>query len=112
MNLKTRGAPTTIPTTVNKFTRLFHCDTGDRMNPTSRAYLFLKVHGTNGVSNEIMSDRFTIKDNRWTADAASAFYTVQCRFVSDTIDEQLQVRPESIAHSNALPAGNVTVEDF
>ena len=66
----------------------------------------------NGISNDIMSDRFTIMDNRWTASMASALYTVQCHFVSDTYDEQMQVRAESIAHSNSLPAGNVTTADI
>ncbi len=57
-----------------------------------------------------MSNRFSIKDTRWTASAAGPFFTVQCVFVSDKYDEALVIRKESVMHSNSLPTGNLTVQ--
>lgn len=104
INLDASYANTTFPSNVTVFTREFSCATGDRLNPTERAYLFIKTRDNEGKKNDIMSDRFTMIDNRNTANAASAFYTIQCLYVGDKLGVRLPVRKESDMHSDNLPA--------
>jgi hypothetical protein len=103
VNLDLGSTIQAVPANVTEFTRTFTCSTGDRVNPTERAYLFIKAYDSEGNKNDIMSDRFTMVDNRWAAGMTGALYTVKCRFVSDEYNKLLPVREETSAHSDDLP---------
>ncbi len=97
INFDVSGAPA-VSSGVEKFVRTFQCETGDRLVPTSRAYVYIKVRD-NGLEKNILSDRFVAKDNRITAYASGAFFKIECKFVQDAPGETLPVREESLEYS-------------
>jgi hypothetical protein len=90
------------PANATSFTRHFTCTTGDRLVPNERSYIYIKARG-NKVDVNVLSERFTTKDNRWTASTSGAFFIIGCRWKEDQANVTLPIREETRHYSMPLP---------